>query len=73
MKFRLALLLAVVLGIGAAACGVKGPPLPPVADTPQSSDSPAMTGGAPTPITVVSPSPSPTPKTKTKTKAKKHR
>lgn len=58
--------LILALGIlAAAACGVKGPPLPPVADTPQASDAPAMGAASTEPAPVPSPSPKP--------KAKKRR
>lgn len=52
---------ALVAGlVGFTACGVKGPPLPPVADTPADSDRAAVSMPAPSPTPV----PSPTPKAK---------
>lgn len=47
-----------------SACGVKGPPLPPVADTPAASDRPEISGVTSTPAPVMSPVPSSTPKRK---------
>ena len=48
--------------VALSACGVKGPPLPPVADTPADSDRAAVSMPAPSPTPV----PSPTPKAKSK-------
>ncbi|MBS1963436.1 MAG: hypothetical protein JST04_14570 [Bdellovibrionales bacterium] len=65
MEKRRLFIVMGILGAFAGACGVKGPPLPPVADTPQASDGPAMGGATAEPSPVPSPSPKP--------KAKKRR
>jgi predicted small lipoprotein YifL len=59
--------LSLVLAL--AGCGVKGPPLPPIADTPEASErdekaDERLLGASPRP----SPLPSPTPKPKSKRK-----
>ncbi len=53
-------LCAVTLFLGGSSCGVKGPPLPPVADTPMDSDRINDTEARPSPTP--SPTPSPRPK-----------
>ncbi len=53
MKF----LIPLVLGLGFFACGVKGPPLPPVADTPANSDRVDVAGPVPSPTPTTSPAP----------------
>ena len=68
---RLVISLLYLVGFtGLSACGVKGPPLPPVADTPDASDrtavSGSVTGFVPSPVPSPMPDPSPTSKKRRK-------
>lgn len=58
--------LGILFGLllGASACGVKGPPLPPVSDTPEASEREDKERNR------VKPEPSPSPAAKTKKKKK---
>lgn len=71
MKFRVGIILVSLIAL--AACGVKGPPLPPVADDPASSERENRAEAALLPSASPSPSAEPMPAVPTSKKKRSKR